>query len=175
MQSDSRLSLLEPCAPEPASVAAAPLRRGAGSLAEADKREFIVASVLSKRITELERVLGMPLLLRQARGVEPTSAGRVLALGARTLLQKAIDPEVNVRNFATGWALGHVRVAAHLSAITQFLSADLINFTEGYPRFQIDLEERIGSSVTRMVLDNVADIGVFICLNTRARYVQATA
>lgn len=101
MQSDPRLSFLEPCAPEPASVAAAPLRHGAGSLAEGDKREFIAASALSKRITELERVLRMPLLLRQARGVESTAAGRVLVLGAKTLLQKAIDLEVNVRDFAT--------------------------------------------------------------------------
>ena len=68
-----------------------------------------------------------------------------------------------------------MRVAANLSAITQLLSADLSDFTQGYPRTQIDLEERISSSVTREVLNNVSDIGIFICLNTRARHVQATA
>lgn len=102
MRSDPRLSLLEPCAPEPAFVAAVPLRRGAGSFAKANKREFIAVSELSKCIMELKRVLGLPLLLGQACGVEHTAAGRVLVLGARTLQQKAIDLEVNVRDFATG-------------------------------------------------------------------------
>ena len=132
----------------------------AGSIAAAAEREFIAASALSKRIAELERLLDTPLLLRQARGVEPTAAGRVLVRGARTLLHQAVDLEVKVRDFATGES-GHVRIAANLSSITQFLAIDLREFTKAHPRIQIDLEERISSIVTRMVLDNVADIGVF--------------
>ena len=132
----------------------------AGSIAAAAEREFIAASALSKRIAELERLLDTPLLLRQARGVEPTAAGRVLVRGARTLLHQAVDLEVQVRDFATGES-GHVRVAANLSSITQFLPTDLRAFTQAHPRIQIDLEERISSIVTRMVLDNAADIGVF--------------
>lgn len=131
-----------------------------GSIAAAAEREFIAASALSKRIAELERLLGTPLLLRQARGVEPTAAGRVLVRGARTLLHQAVDLEVKVRDFATGES-GHVRIAANLSSITQFLATDLRDFTQAHPRIQIDLEERISSVVTRMVLENVADIGLF--------------
>lgn len=132
----------------------------AGSIAAAAEREFIAASALSKRISELERVLGTPLLLRQARGVEPTAAGRVLVRGARTLLHEADDLAAKVRDFATGES-GHVRVAANLSSITQFLSGELSGFAQAHPRIQIDLDERISSMVTRMVLENVADIGVF--------------
>lgn len=132
----------------------------AGSIAAAAEREFIAASALSKRVAELERVLGTPLLLRQARGIEPTAAGRVLVKGARTLLHEADDLAVKVRDFATGES-GHVRIAANLSSITQFLSNDLRDFTQKHPRIQIDLEERISSIVTRMVLENAADIGVF--------------
>lgn len=132
----------------------------AGSIAAAAEREFIAASALSKRISELERLVGTPLLLRQARGVETTAAGRVLVRGARTLLHQAVDLEVKVRDFATGES-GHVRIAANLSSITQFLSADLRDFMHDHSRIQIDLEERISSSVTRMVLENVADIGLF--------------
>jgi DNA-binding transcriptional LysR family regulator len=132
----------------------------AGSIAAAAEREFIAASALSKRIAELERVLGTPLLMRQARGVEPTAAGRVLVRGARTLLHEADDLAAKVRDFATGES-GHVRVAANLSSITQFLSTELSEFAQKHPRIQIDLDERISSMVTRMVLENVADIGVF--------------
>ena len=133
----------------------------ARSITAAAEREFIAASALSKRIADLERLLGTPLLLRQARGVEPTAAGRVLAKGARTLLHQAVDLEVKVRDFAIG-ETGHVRIAANLSAITQFLATDLRVFMQSHPRIKIDLEERISSSVTRMILDNAADIGVFM-------------
>lgn len=130
------------------------------SIAAAAEREFIAASALSKRIAELERLLGTPLLLRQARGVEPTAAGRVLARGARTLLHQAADLEAKVRDFAVGDS-GHVRIAANLSSITQFLANDLREFTHQHPRIHIDLEERISSVVTRMLVENAADIGVF--------------
>ena len=130
------------------------------SITAAAERRFIAASALSKRIAELERVLGTPLLLRQARGVEPTAAGRVLARGARTLLHQAGELEANVRDFAVGDS-GHVRIAANLSAITQFLANDLREFTQQHPRIHIDLEERISSLVTRMLLENSADIGLF--------------
>jgi DNA-binding transcriptional LysR family regulator len=130
------------------------------SITAAADRRFIAASALSKRIAELERVLGTPLLLRQARGVEPTAAGRVLARGARTLLHEAEELEAKVRDFAIGDS-GHVRIAANLSTITQFLANDLREFTQQHPRIHIDLEERISSLVTRMLLENSADIGLF--------------
>ncbi len=132
----------------------------AGSIAAAAEREFIAASALSKRIAELERLLDTPLLLRQARGVEPTAAGRVLVRGARTLLYQADDLEVQVRDFAMG-ETGHVRISANLSSITQFLATDLRDFTQTHPRITLDLNERTSSMVTRMVLENAADIGVF--------------
>ena len=56
---------------------------------------------------------------------------------------------------------GHVRIAANLSAITQFLTADLNFFSQMHPKVQIDLEERVSTVVTRMVLNNSADIGIF--------------
>jgi len=131
-----------------------------GSIAAAAEREFIAASALSKRIAELERTLGTPLLRRQARGVEPTAAGRELARGARALLHQAADLGAKVGDFATGDS-GLVRIAANLSAITQFLSTDLRGFTDAHPRIGIDLEERISSEVTRLLREQAADIGVF--------------
>jgi DNA-binding transcriptional LysR family regulator len=95
-----------------------------GTIAAAAERENIAASALSKRISELERMVGTPLLLRKARGVEPTAAGQILVRGARRLLHQADDVAAEVRNFATGES-GHVRVAANLSSITQFLAQDI--------------------------------------------------
>ncbi|WP_406625536.1 LysR family transcriptional regulator [Acidovorax sp. SDU_ACID1] len=131
-----------------------------GTIAAAAEREHIATSALSKRISELERLIGTPLLIRQSRGVVPSEAGRTLARGARTLLHGAEDLAAEVRDFASG-VTGHVRVAANLSSITQFLAHDIARFLALHPRVKVELEERISSTVTRMVLDNAADIGVF--------------
>lgn len=131
-----------------------------GTIAGAAEREHIATSALSKRISELERQIGTPLLIRQSRGVVPSEAGLTLARGARALLHGAEDLAAEVRDFASG-VTGRVRVVANLSSITQFLAHDIARFLELYPRVKVDLEERISSTVTRMVLDNAADIGLF--------------
>jgi DNA-binding transcriptional LysR family regulator len=131
-----------------------------GTLAAAAEREHIATSALSKRMSELERQVGTPLLIRRPRGVEPTEAGRNLARGARMLLHNAEGLADEIRDQANGLA-GHVRLAANLSSITQFLPGDLARFAHQHPRVQIDLEERVSSVVTRLVLDNAADIGIF--------------
>lgn len=131
-----------------------------GTIAGAAEREHIAASALSKRISELERAVDTPLLTRRARGVEPTAAGRILARGARLLLHHADDLSTELQHFALG-ASGHVRIAANLSSLTQFLPGDLKRFTEAHPRIQLDLEERVSHVVTRIVADNAADIGIY--------------
>jgi len=131
-----------------------------GSIAAAAEREHIATSALSKRISELERTIGTPLLIRKARGVAPSEAGLTLARGARALLHGAEDLALEVRDFASGVS-GHVRLVANLSSITQFLAHDLAGFLKLHPRVKVDLEERISTTVTRMVLENAADIGIF--------------
>jgi DNA-binding transcriptional LysR family regulator len=55
---------------------------------------------------------------------------------------------------------GQVRVYANISAITQFLPAELKSFMERYPQVQIHLQERISSVIAKAVADNAADIGI---------------
>ena len=47
----------------------------AGSIARAAERENIAASALSRRLSDLEHALRVPLLVRSARGIELTEAG----------------------------------------------------------------------------------------------------
>jgi DNA-binding transcriptional LysR family regulator len=139
-----------------------------GSIAAAAEREHIAASALSKRISELERDIGTPLLIRKARGIETSEAGVILARGARHLLHHADNLAAEVRDFATGTS-GHVRVAANLSSLTQFLAQDLSGFCAAHPRIRIDVEERVSQVVTRLVLDNAADIGIFTASDDEAQ------
>ena len=131
-----------------------------GTIAAAAEREHIATSALSKRVSELERTIGTPLLIRKARGVVPSEAGLTLARGARALLHNAEDLAMEIRDFASGVS-GRVRLVANLSSLTQFLAHDLSTFLTQHPRIKVDLEERISTTVTRMVLENAADIGIF--------------
>ena len=131
-----------------------------GSIAAAAERELIAASALSKRLSELERQLAAELLIRHARGVEPTKAGLTLARGARNLLRHADDLSAQLSSYADG-TRGHVRIAANLSSITQFLASDLQAFQQEYPGVTVDLTELISHEVVQAVEDNTADIGIF--------------
>jgi len=61
----------------------------AGNFARVADRENLVPSAVSKRMSKLEVDLGVTLLTKSKRGVEPTAAGRALAERARTLLHDA--------------------------------------------------------------------------------------
>lgn len=131
-----------------------------GSIAAAAAREHIAPSALSKRLSELERILDVALITRHARGVEATGAGHALARHARALLHQARGLTDEIRDFSSG-VRGHVRIAANLSSITQFLPEDLRRFLNRHPGVQIDLEENVSSAVTRAVQENVSDIGIY--------------
>ena len=57
-----------------------------GSIGRAAEREFIAASAISKRLSDLENALGTTLLHRHARGVRLTPAGEGLLHHARAVL-----------------------------------------------------------------------------------------
>src|SRR5215208_78715 len=57
-----------------------------GSIGKAAEREFIAASAVSKRLSDLEATLDTPLLYRHTRGVDLTPAGESLLHHARSVL-----------------------------------------------------------------------------------------
>ena len=59
-----------------------------GSFTRAAVRLYVSQPSLSAQIARLERELGVRLLVREARGVAPTEAGRVFYEGARNLLEE---------------------------------------------------------------------------------------
>src|SRR5206468_12976012 len=56
------------------------------NIARAAERENIVASAISKRVAALEESVGVALLKRGRRGIEPTVAGEALLRQARDIL-----------------------------------------------------------------------------------------
>jgi len=130
-----------------------------GTIAEAAAREHIAASAVSKRLSELEQVLATELFVRSNRGTEPTAAAFALLNLARGVLNDLDGLYAQMREYASG-VRGQVRVYANISAITQFLPAELQSFMGQYPQVQIHLQERISSVIAKAVADNAADIGI---------------
>ncbi|MEO7242057.1 MAG: LysR substrate-binding domain-containing protein [Variovorax sp.] len=130
-----------------------------GSIAAAAAREFIAASALSKRLSDLENLLGAPLLYRHARGVALTPAGESLLHHARSLLYSLEKMQGELGEYADG-VRGHVRVHANISAIVQFLPEDLGAFCRVHDAVKIDLEEHLSREVLRAVAEGAADLGI---------------
>ena len=57
-----------------------------GTIAAASQREHIAAAAVSRRLSELESLLGSQLLIRSNKGIEPTEAGTALMYMARGVL-----------------------------------------------------------------------------------------
>lgn len=132
-----------------------------GSLMKAGERANIVASAISKRLSQLEERLGTRLLARKGYGVVPTAAGHSLLEHARSVLDSTARIERDMRSFAAG-ARGHVRVLASASAMAESLAADVVRFL-GIPShhsIQVDLEERMTPEIVRGVQDGMASLGV---------------
>jgi DNA-binding transcriptional LysR family regulator len=131
----------------------------AGSIGRAAGQEFIAASAVSKRLSDLEAALGTPLLYRRPRGVELTPAGETFLHHARSVLFSLERMQGELSEFAQG-VRGHVRIHANLSAIVQFLPEDLAGFARRHPQVKLDLEEHVSAEVVRAVRDGDADVGI---------------
>ena len=130
-----------------------------GSIGKAAEREFIAASAVSKRLSDLETTLDTTLLYRHARGVDLTPAGESLLHHARSVLFSLDRMQGELSEYADG-VRGHVRVHASISAIVQFLPEDLGAFIRRHGSVKIDLEEHLSSEVVRAVHEGAADLGI---------------
>lgn len=129
------------------------------SIARAAEREFIAASAVSRRLAELETLVGLPLVQRHTRGVSLTPAGAMVLRHAQQILAGVEAMSAELSRVYAG-VNGHVRVVANPSAIVQFLPEDISAFQRLYPEVAIDLEEQHSPDVLRLVRDRDADFGV---------------
>lgn len=138
-----------------------------GSIAHAAAVHGLVPSAVSKRISDLEALVGAPLLQRHRRGVELTPAGQDLLRHAEVLRDAVERMEADMGAHATG-RRGAVRVAANSSAISQFLPEDLAEFVAAYPDLSVHLAEMTSVEVIDAVRSGRADLGIFSGLTEAA-------
>ncbi len=130
-----------------------------GSIGRAAEREFIAASAVSKRLSDLETAVDTALLYRHSRGVTLTPAGESLLHHARTVLFGLERMQGELSEYADG-VRGHVRMHSNISAIVQFLPEDLGAFSRLHGQIKIDLQEHLSPAVLHAVREGAADLGV---------------
>ena len=131
-----------------------------GSLTKAAEHGGLTLSAVSKRIADLESVTDCTLLIRRARGVELTAAGRGLHEHAARVLDQVNSMANEMSDYAIG-VRGHVRVWANTSAIVQFLPADLARFLDANQGVKVSLEERLSGDIVDAVASGKAELGIF--------------
>jgi len=117
-----------------------------GTLTAAAARLNIAKSVVSKRVSDLERALGAALFRRQAGRVTPTEAADRLAERLRPALA-----ELNAATESAAWEMdgtiplrGVLKISAPMTFGTQYLSALIARFAGRHPEleFRIDYDDR---------------------------------
>ncbi|MBD3895056.1 LysR family transcriptional regulator [Halomonas sp. ML-15] len=131
-----------------------------GRLTAAAEREHLALAAVSKRVRDLESLVGTTLLYRRSRGVELTPAGHAFLHHARRILENIERLQAELSEYGEG-IKGHVRIHSNTSAIIAFLPQDLSAFSRRYPEVKIDLQERVSAEVIAAVRDGLTDIGIF--------------
>lgn len=129
------------------------------SIARAAEREFIAPSAVSKRINDLEALVGSPLLQRHKWGVRATPAGDALLHHARNVLRSLEKMQGDLSEYTSG-VRGHIRIFANISSIVETLPDELGVFLRRHDGVKVDLEEHTSAQVVRAVADGATDIGI---------------
>ena len=130
-----------------------------GSLTRAAEQCFLSLAATSARIKAMEEEAGMPLLIREARGVRLTPPGEAFLFHARAMLQQAQQLEADWQEYGAGLR-GHVRVFANTTAVTEFLPDILASYLTAHPHISVDLQERSNAVIASDIREGRADLGI---------------
>ena len=110
----------------------------AGSMNKAAAVLNMTQPAVSRSIAELERTVGVSLLDRNARGVEPTAYGRALLNGGTVVFDDLRQALRNIEFLADPTA-GEVRIGCSSILATSFVSAVIERLLQRYPKIAFHL------------------------------------
>lgn len=119
-----------------------------GGISAAARQMGLSKSVVSKRISDLERELGVSLLQRSTRCIRPSESGRYFYEQARAALSQ-LDHAAQTVSDSARELCGELRILAPMSFGTRWLSPLIAEFAKAHPRLNLSLE----------LDDKLADVG----------------
>ena len=131
-----------------------------GSITKGASACNLALSAASRRISDFEETVGVPLLDRSVKGVTVTPAGHAVMQHALRLFQGFEQLSNELGEYSKG-VKGHVRLWANMSALTEFLPSALASFLKANTEIQVEVEEQLSGDIVRALMDGIADIGVF--------------
>ena len=121
-------------------------------------RSNLALASASARIKGLEQALGVALLKRGRRGVEPTAAGESLLDHARIILHSVEAMRGDLAAFASG-VKASVLLLANTVGLSEHLPKALAAFLREHPDISVDVEERESIDIAQAVASGAADLG----------------
>lgn len=131
----------------------------ARSITHGAERANLALASASARIRGMEEVLGVPLLVRNRRGVLLSPAGECLLEHARLIVQQVERLRGDLSGFARGLS-GSVRLLSNTAALSEHLPRYLASFLATNPAISVDVEERESADIVQAVASGAADIGI---------------
>ena len=107
------------------------------NFSKAAEQLHLTQPVLSRHISELERELGVQLLLRNTRSVQLTEMGRIYAEGSRQTISRYEETIERIKS-ATNGVIGTLSIGFLHNAVKLFLSSFITHFMELYPQIRLE-------------------------------------
>ncbi|CAE6841245.1 LysR family transcriptional regulator [Paraburkholderia domus] len=109
------------------------------SITEAARRLNLSKSVISKRVSDLERDIGVQLLMRSTRNILPTDAGLTLYEAGSASMRRLADA-VDLISEQSNGLCGELRITAPVSLTHLWLGDVIARFAAAHPRLHVLLE-----------------------------------
>jgi len=118
---------------------------------------------LSRQIRDLERELGLELLVRNTRSVRLTEAGRMFQLEAAAILQRANEAVESMMALAQSHH-SRVRVGYAASPTIEILPRALRRFHEMKPNVRVELHDMSTQAMLRSLRERTLDVALIVSL-----------
>ena len=130
-----------------------------GSIRAAARKLNIAPSAISRKLKDLEGILGVKLLEKTSTRLRPTAAGEFVASHAMQVLRD-LDQMRSHLDDLNGLRSGHVKIVAVQAAATEFLPKALSSLVERYPRVTFECDFMGSANVMPQLTAGNADIGI---------------
>lgn len=130
-----------------------------GNITAGAHRSHLSLPAASARIRAMEASLGTPLLERNRRGVQATSAGQALLQHARLIGQQVERLQFDLGQYAQGLQ-GQIRLLCNTAALSEYLPELLAGFLADYPAITLDVQEMPSLRIVSAITQGAAEIGI---------------